>query len=201
MQQLYAQFIALGLLDWIGITFGLLQVVLAMYNNKLNFVAGIISVVAFVLLFANAGLFAEAALNVYYFTISIYGLLRWNPATTKVVIATSNNKNWSIAIVIFIICFSATYFVLKQYTTSTVPLADSLIAAFAWSGTYLLAEHKIENWILLNISNAIAIPIQYNKGLHAVSIFTAILFIVAIFGWYKWRKIFKEQATTFAKLN
>jgi nicotinamide mononucleotide transporter len=60
---------------------------------------------------------------------------------------------------------------------------------------WLLARRKLENWILLNISNIFAIPLLWQKQLVLFSALTLFLFIVAIFGFYDWRAIWrKEQA-------
>jgi len=68
-----------------------------------------------------------------------------------------------------------------------------LVSAFAWAGMWLMARRKIENWILLNISNFIAIPLLIHKNLYLYAVLTAFLFIVAVSGYLEWRKIIKER--------
>jgi nicotinamide mononucleotide transporter len=51
-----------------------------------------------------------------------------------------------------------------------------------------LAKRKIENWILLNISNAFAIPLLFYKHLPLYALLTLFLFIIAIQGFFKWKK-------------
>jgi nicotinamide mononucleotide transporter len=58
---------------------------------------------------------------------------------------------------------------------------------------WLLAKRKIENWILLNISNLFAIPLLLYKHLLLYSGLTIFLFIVAIQGYFEWRKIAKKE--------
>ncbi len=84
------------------------------------------------------------------------------------------------------------WLVLKNYTDSTVPVLDSLVTAIAFAGTWLLVKHKIENWIVLNISNLIAIPLQWYKGLELTALLTCIYFIVALLGYYRWNKMLKK---------
>jgi len=59
---------------------------------------------------------------------------------------------------------------------------------------WLMARRKIENWVLLNISNIIAIPLLIHKGLYLYAVLTAFLFIVAISGYLEWRKIIKTKS-------
>jgi nicotinamide mononucleotide transporter len=58
------------------------------------------------------------------------------------------------------------YFVFVPYffTDSDVPAWDAWVSATGWAGMWLLARRKIENWLLLNISNAFAIPCCFIKG-------------------------------------
>ncbi|RYD70890.1 MAG: nicotinamide riboside transporter PnuC, partial [Sphingobacteriales bacterium] len=84
-------------------------------------------------------------------------------------------------------------FILVKFTNSDVPILDAFIASTAWAGMWLLAKRKIENWIFLNISNIIAIPLKFHKNLPLMAMLTIFLFIVAIFGFLEWRKIYRQQ--------
>jgi nicotinamide mononucleotide transporter len=70
---------------------------------------------------------------------------------------------------------------------------DALVASLAFGGTFLLLKRNIETWIILNVSNLIAIPLQWSKGLFLRSVLTFILFSVAVAAWFKWRKELNEQ--------
>lgn len=167
--------------------FGVAQVILALKNKTLNFYAGVVSVVLYIYVFYQFGLFAESLLNLYYLIMSIAGIFLWNKKETLPV-AWTKKKEWIIPIFIGFISWCALYFVLKSYTTSTVPFLDSFVTATAWTGTWLLVKRKIENWLVLNISNLVAIPLQYYKGLELTSLLTTICFVVAILGFIEWRK-------------
>jgi nicotinamide mononucleotide transporter len=82
----------------------------------------------------------------------------------------------------------AQYAILHFFTESTVPLWDAFVSATAWAGMWLLARRKLENWILLNISNLAAIPLLFIKNLPLTGLLTLFLFIVAIQGYYSWKK-------------
>jgi nicotinamide mononucleotide transporter len=72
-----------------------------------------------------------------------------------------------------------------------VPVWDAWVSATAWAGMWLLAKRKVENWILLNISNIFAIPLLFYKQLPLFAGLTIILFIVAVFGYFDWRRKYK----------
>src|SRR5690606_25283004 len=108
-------------------------------------------------------------------------------------ITRANKKEWLQAIGIVAAAFVILYFVLTQFTDSTVPVFDSWVSATAWAGMWLLAKRKIENWILLNISNAFAIPLLFYKQLPLYALLTLFLFIVAVMGYRDWNKMIQQK--------
>jgi nicotinamide mononucleotide transporter len=176
------------LLDWVAFSTGILQVVLAARNHVANFYAAIISVSIYAYQSIHVGLFAEASLNIFYFIMAIWGIIIWGKTFENKPIAKSNKRDIIISAGICMTTFLLCYALITNYTTSNVPLADSIVAALAYAGTYLMSKRKVENWLVLNLSNAIAIPLQWQKGMPLYAILTAILFVIAIFGYVKWRK-------------
>jgi nicotinamide mononucleotide transporter len=82
---------------------------------------------------------------------------------------------------------------LTKFTTSNVPVWDAWVSSTAWAGMWLLARRKLENWTLLNLSNLFAVPLLCYKHLIMFAVLTLILFVVAIFGFFEWRDIWKKE--------
>ncbi|MBS1781460.1 MAG: nicotinamide mononucleotide transporter [Bacteroidetes bacterium] len=175
--------------EWIAVVFGLIQVLLAWRNKILLYPAGIISTSCSILVLTNVHLFAEAFLNLYYLIMSVYGWWNWKQEGKEIPISKANQKEWLITLVIVIFGWWILYFLLSRFTPSDVPIWDALVSSTAWAGMWLLARRKIENWILLNISNALAVPLQFHKQIPLYAIFTFILFIIAILGFVNWRRL------------
>ncbi|MFT4153369.1 nicotinamide riboside transporter PnuC [Parafilimonas sp.] len=184
-----------GWLEWLGVSFGVAEVLFAKANKLWLYPTGIISVVITICLFYTAGLYAESALNIYYLIMSIWGWWLWIHRSNKppLPITKSNAKDRKITAVIVVVSFILLYFVLKNFTDSRVPLFDAWVSAAAWAGMWLLAKRKLENWVLLNISNAFAIPLLFYKQLPLYALLTAFLFVIAIQGYFKWKKIINEE--------
>ncbi|AZA59636.1 nicotinamide riboside transporter PnuC [Chryseobacterium indoltheticum] len=182
--------------EWLGVFFSVFQVLLARKNNSNNYLFGIAGISLTLYVMIQSKLYAEFTLNLYYLVMSIYGWLYWKfgkrKSETTISETTNNEKLITAGIVIG--TFGVFYFFLTNFTDSDVPILDSLVSAFAWAGMWLMARRKIENWILLNISNIIAIPLLIHKGLYLYAVLTAFLFIVAISGYLEWRKIIKNKS-------
>ncbi|HEY9178533.1 MAG TPA: nicotinamide riboside transporter PnuC [Flavipsychrobacter sp.] len=184
------------LTEVVAVIFGIASVVLANRNSVWLYPTGIVSTSLYLYIMTSVGLYAEALLNGYYLAMSIYGWVRWainREGNNAAAISYSDIKDWVITFSIVILGFAILYVALNKYTDSDVPFADALVSAFAWAGMWLLARHKIENWILLNISNAIAIPLLVYKGIPLTALLTVILFIVAVSGYIRWRKLYYLQ--------
>ncbi len=188
-----------GILEWLAVIFGVSEVLLARKNNILLYPTGIVSILLSSYLLFHAQLYAETLLNMYYLIMSIYGWYFWVQKKSKMTIKVSwtTKREMITALSIVGVSFIALYLFLIKFTTSDVPLEDAIVASTAWAGMWLLAKRKIENWIFLNISNFIAIPLLIYKGLPMMAMLTLFLFIVAIFGYIDWKKIYrKEQLQT-----
>ncbi len=184
-----------SLLEWFAMLFGVTEVLLARRNNILLYPAGIIGILLSLYLLVDVKLYAEAALNVYYLVMSIYGWLHWVKRRDEppVLVSYSTQNEWKITLLISIGGWGILYLLLRYFTPSTVPVWDAFVSSTAWAGMWLLARRKVENWVLLNISNLFAIPLLFHKGLVMLACLTIFLFIVAIFGYFDWKKQADKQ--------
>ncbi|HEY9535835.1 MAG TPA: nicotinamide riboside transporter PnuC [Mucilaginibacter sp.] len=181
--------------EWAAVVLGIAEVLLAKVNNILLYPTGIAGTIIGIYVLVLAGLYAESALSLYYIVMSVYGWIHWirrqNAPPVKISWATP--KEWIITGLIVVAGWVIFYVLLKKFTTSNVPVWDAWVSSTAWAGMWLLARRKLENWILLNISNLFAIPLLCYKHLIMFAALTLFLFIVAIFGFFDWRSIWKKE--------
>jgi nicotinamide mononucleotide transporter len=184
-------------LEWIAVILGITEVLLARKNSVWLYPAGIGSSAITITLLLEVGLYAESALSAYYVVMSIYGWYLWirRSGEPPVKIAYANRNDWLITGLIAFGGWGVIYLVLHNFTPSTVPVWDAWVSSTAWAGTWLLARRRIENWVILNVSNLFAIPLLFHKNLALFAALTLFLFIIAIFGYFDWKKIYRKQNT------
>ncbi|WP_342646037.1 nicotinamide riboside transporter PnuC [Mucilaginibacter sp. CSA2-8R] len=182
-------------LEWVAVLLGVAEVLLARNNNVWLYPAGIGSSAITIFLLLKVGLFAESALSAYYVVMSIYGWYVWSRRAGEppVKIAYATRHEWVITLLISLIGWGVIYLILHHFTSSTVPVWDSWVSSTAWAGTWLLARRRIENWLVLNVSNLFAIPLLFHKNLALFAALTIFLFIVAFFGYFDWRRLYLRQ--------
>jgi nicotinamide mononucleotide transporter len=128
--------------------------------------------------------------------MSVYGWWYWKKKKNRkpVEITRSNRKDWRITLGSVIIGFLILFFFLTSFTDSEVPVWDAWVSATGWAGMWLLARRKVENWLLLNVSNAFAIPLLFYKALPLLALLTIFLFVIACFGYFDWLKIAQKKS-------
>lgn len=182
-------------LQIIGTAFGVTQVVLARENNVNNYLFGICAIFISIYVRYHSKLYGDIILDLYYLSMSIYGWFYWKfgKRHQESPISHSSYNDYKKALGIVLACFGLMAYWLSFHTDTDVPIWDAIVSAFAWAGMWLMAKRKIENWLFLNISNMIAIPLLFYKGLHIYAALTIFLFIMGVLGYVKWRKILKNE--------
>lgn len=179
----------------VGTAFGITQVLLARKNNVNNYLFGIVSILIAIWVLYQTKLYGDILLSLYYLVMSIYGWFYWKfgKQRSEAPIAYSTKSEQLKALGITIVSFGLLAYWLKFHTNSDVPYWDAITSAFAWAGMWLMAKRKIENWVYLNVSNLISIPLLFYKELYIYAALTIFLFVVAISGYIKWAKIIKNE--------
>jgi nicotinamide mononucleotide transporter len=185
---------SMSVLEILGVIFGTLSVWFSKKENILVFPTGIVSVVIYVYLCFYAGLYADMGINVFYFVMSVYGWFNWvRPIKNKTLEISNNTNSQNLAFTIAAgVLWLVLYFILANFTDSTVPYIDSFTTAICLVGMWLLALKKIENWILWIIADVISVPLYWYKGLPLTSLQFVFFTVLAISGYIEWRGKLKE---------
>jgi nicotinamide mononucleotide transporter len=195
---------------WLEITavlFGIASVVFSRMENILVYPTGLINTILytyFCLFWWD--LYAEASLNFYYTVMSVYGWILWaktrdNGKEHVLKITRCNGAEWKSSILFFSTCWLVLYLVLKTFTNSDVPVADSFASATAYTGMWLMARKKLENWIWWILTNIASIPLYFYKHAVFTSVQFMVLLVLAIMGYITWNKKIKQTGNLRWKQN
>jgi nicotinamide mononucleotide transporter len=184
-------------LEYAGVFTGIGSVFFSRIANVWLYPVGIISTVIYTYLSFAGGLYAEGGLNVYYTIMSLVGWYMWEKRKStgekELEITKSTSNDWLMGLGFFIVMLVVFFYILKSYTNSTVPLADSFASAAAYTGMLLMNKKKIEHWLWWIITNIISIPLYFIKGYVFTSVQFVVLLILAISGWMVWDKKLKAN--------
>lgn len=192
------------ILESVGVLFGLLSVIYSKRENILVFPTGIISTSIFVYILFVYGLLGDMMINIYYFSMSVYGWYLWTrkvDATHFIPITrtTAKEKKWSVVLFVITILFVVLVYVIFKKFNSWTAYVDTLTTAIFFVGMWLMAKKKIENWIYWIVGDVISVPLYLYKGL----VFTALQYFVftgiAILGYIAWKKSIGKSPQTLLK--
>jgi len=185
----------------VAVIAGITSVFFSKKENIWVYPTGLISTIIYSYLSLKGNLFGEASVNVYYTVMSIYGWILWSKKDTQdhliVHITYSSKKDWLIQLSIFCFSYAIMYVCLtwlkNNFAPGAIPWADAFASATAYTGMWLMAKKKMENWIWWIATNMASIPLYFVKGYVFTSVQFVALFILAIAGLYEWIAREKQQ--------
>ena len=186
--------------NWQEITaviFAILYLILAVKQNILCWMAGIISSVLYFFIMQKAGLYMEAYLQVFYVVMGIYGWSQWRVSNTSnpiFIVNTWSKYRHMMAISIILVLSLLSYFLLERCTDAVLPFLDALVTWGAVVATYMVAKKLIENWIYWFVIDATSIYLFVERGLWLSAILFAIYLVIIFVGYQSWNKIREEQS-------
>jgi nicotinamide mononucleotide transporter len=194
LSQLYSNILDTSWLEVLAVIFGILSVWFARKENIWVYPTGIVNVLIYVYLCFFAGLYGDMAINVFYFFMSVFGWYNWSRRVDNknhLPISTLSVKQWLFYILLIVVAFGIIYYVLSDFTDSTVPLFDSFTTSLFIAGMWLMAIKKIENWLLWILGDVLVIPMFAIKGLAFTSVQYIVFLVLAIMAYIEWRKRIK----------
>ena len=188
-------------LEFLAFIFGIISVIYAKKENILVYPTGIICTVITIYLLYRAQYFGDMMMNVYYSAMSIYGWWNWSRVKDSyyiVLISKTNKKEYLIASFFFLLTIVITFSVYKMNLDSLeIPnYIDIFTSGIFFTAMWLMANKKIESWIFWIIGDIITIPLYGYRGLGILSLQYLIFLILAIQGYYEWKKTLNKQNQT-----
>ena len=181
-------------LEFLAFWFGIISVVFAKKQNILVYPTGIICTIITMYLMYKVSLLGHILVNLLYTIISFFGWWNWsrrenNDLVVKVSKFTSNDLSKSLLIFFFIVfvAYFAHYFFATNFEGQIKEL-DILTSGIFVTAMWLMANKKLENWILWIIGNVITIPLYLSSDKIILSIQYVIFTILAIQAYIEWKK-------------
>lgn len=180
-----------NLAEIIGVMFAIGYLLLAVRQIIWCWLAWILSSLLYLYVMFNADLYMEAALQIFYVAMGLYGWTQWSKDGTEEHLVV---RRWGLghhlfAVSVILILTLLSGEVLSNYTTAAMPFMDALTTWGAIVTTYMVAKKLIENWIYWFVIDAISIYLFMSRELY----FTAVLFFVYLFiiviGYRSWKQM------------
>jgi nicotinamide mononucleotide transporter len=178
------------LIEIIAAAITLASIALATRETAGYYPTGIVSVLLYAWIYFDAKLYAESALQLIWLVLLIYGWWAWlygGKNHTELPVTRTPRNGWIAVIAAGAVMTVVIVIIQRNFTDNPAPLVDSSIAAWSIVAQWMTARKWIENWLFWMAVNAVAVPLYITRDLWPTAVLYAILFVLAIEGWRKWR--------------
>ncbi|WP_309113393.1 nicotinamide riboside transporter PnuC [Saccharothrix sp.] len=180
-----------------GFVTGALCVWLVARQNPLNWPIGILNNLAFLVLFATGGLYADSGLQVVYIALALYGWWAWlrgGTEHTPLPVSRTTAGQWWSLLAAGVAGTLLIAWVLVTFTTSTVPWADSVTTVLSLLATWGQTRKKVECWWLWIAADVIYVPLYAYKDLWLTAILYVGFMALCVLGLRNWSRALRADA-------
>jgi nicotinamide mononucleotide transporter len=181
----------------VGFITGLVSVWLAVKNSPWNWPIGNIECAAYLILFLNVKLYANAFLQAVFIVIGFWGWYQWlrgGKNATPRPLSKLSTSGWVGFVISTIVCT----LVVTQFVTAingAAPFWDTLTTALSLVATYIMGRRHLGNWLVWMGTDVIYIALFYSQGLYLTTFLYFLFLLMCIRGYWEWqREIVKLDA-------
>jgi len=185
---------ATSLPEAVSVVLALAYAVLAIKRNRWCWVTGGLSAAITIYLSLNARLPMQAALQVYYVVISVYGWWHWTREEEirgSLVVTTLPGNRHVVAAVVVVVVSVVTARWLATYTHAAWPFLDSLTTWGSLYATWLEARVKLENWLYWLFIDSVMAFLFAAQGLYLLALLSVVYLGVSAVGFMRWLKTYR----------
>ena len=191
---------ALPPLEAVGVLLSIAYLVLAIRENIWCWPAAFVSSLLAVIVLADARLYSESALNVFYAAMAVYGGYQWRyggrgpgRGIAPLAISVWPWRTHAFALLIIAAGGAAIGWVLHRYTAAAYPYADSWVTVASIVTTYMVARKILENWPYWLVVDSASLYLYVQRGLNLYAALFALYLVLVVIGWYRWQRDWRAQ--------
>lgn len=166
---------------------------LAIRRNVLCWPAGIASTLIYLALFWRARLYMEAALQVFYVAVSVYGWREWARGGRELPVRRWPLRAHAVSLAAVVALAAANGWLLAAFTSAALPYLDALVAWASVLTTWMVARRILENWLWWFAIDAACVGIYASRGLWLTAALFVLYLGMIVVGWRAWRRAFAAQ--------
>lgn len=202
LNNIYNSILQTSIWEWFAVASSLLYVILITYKVLAAWIFAALSSLLYIYLCYSNRLYLESILQVFYFGMAIYGWFMWtsDDETKDVTVI-----QWPLKYHIYNILISGALmllfgYIFDQYSNQANPYLDAFTTIFSLMATFMVAKKVLENWIYWIIIDAFSVYLFASRGLYMTSVLFILYTLIAIFGYFSWKKQFNLDKTLIDKL-
>ncbi len=191
MNSLVTQVAQISLVEATAALLGLAYLLLAVRRNLRCWLCAFLSTSIYLVLFAQAKLYMQSALQVFYLIMAIYGYIEWRRGRSdegEVLIRSWPLRTHLMAFAAIAIATLVNGWLLMRSTDAVAPYLDSFVTWGSVVTTWMVARRLIENWLYWVVIDSLAAYLYFTQGLLPTTLLFVLYVGIVIQGYMKWRR-------------
>ena len=186
----------LEVLNLLALATGVAYAVLAARRNRLCWIAGAVSSMCAAVLSGVNKLPMQAALQVFYVGMSVYGWWSWSRSSSSGELTVGVwPLRWHVVAGLVLVAASVlSAYLLLPSNVAAWPMLDSLTTWFSLLATWLAARATLENWLYWIVINGVMVFLFYAQQVWGMAVLSVLLMGIAVSGFVAWRRRYRAQA-------
>ena len=181
-------------LDIIGAAIGLVYVFSEYRASRWFWPSSLLMAAFYAAINFSIGWYANTAICVYNFAMSVYGLLVWRGVVQSKEkkerpIGSCPARWWPWLAAATAVLTLALRWLLAALGESTLPLLDGLTAALGIVGMWMLSQKYWQQWLFWIVSEPLLVYIYLRTGYTASALMFAVYEVFCILGIIRWKKL------------
>ena len=177
--------------EWVAVLLAFGYLVLAVRQNAWCWVCAIASSAIFLVLFARAGLVMQAALQMFYIAMGIYGWRAWRRGAGEsggeLPVSRWSTGRHLLSIGLLLAATIVNGWIVARTQGGIVPYVDAFVAWVSVLATLMVARKVLENWLYWIVVDSVAAALYWSQGFHATAVLFVIYVVIAVRGYFAWR--------------
>ena len=177
-------------LEVFGAATGAACVLLVVRKSVWNFPVGIASCAAYLALFAQDKLFAEAGLQVTFVALNLHGWYSWArpaPASGPRPVARVPLGELTLLAAAFPAVWLGLAELLEYFNDSS-PVFDAFVSSLSLAAQWLLNRRYVETWLAWAVVDQVSVVLFYSRGMHLTAALYALFLAMCAAGYVEWRR-------------
>lgn len=187
----------MNITEALAVVLAIAYLLLAIRENRWCWPAGFGSALLYLVVFYEAGLYMESALQVFYASMAVYGWWAWRPQPGSGVPLTIQRwplRSHGIAAVVIGVLTLSSGWLLARYTDAALPYVDSLVTWSAVLTTWMVARKLLENWLYWLVIDGVTLLVALERGLNLTAGLFALYLVLVVIGWRRWLATWSRRA-------
>ena len=159
----------------------------------------IVSSLLYVGVFAQAKIYGDASLQVFFAVVAFWGWLQWlrghRADGSALRVSRLSRRGLALALLACALAWPAVALFLRRFTDTDVPWWDGFATGLSLVGQFLLGRKFIENWVVWLAVNLVSIGLFVHKGLWLTVGLYAVFAALSVAGYLAWRQRLPKAAT------